>query len=83
MPDEARQDRQSGFEDAIKDHDLEDLERILIVNDRRNMDPIFYNAVVKAITKKKSNPLVFVKYNRDFLLAMTALIVSIVALLED
>lgn len=83
MTNEMQEEKRTNFEQAIKDHDLEDLERILLVNDRKSMDPLFYSVVSNKIRKKKKNPIVFVKYNRDFLIAGIALIVSIIALFKE
>jgi hypothetical protein len=83
MTNETQEEKRSKFEQAIGGHDLEDLERILLVNDRKSMDPLFYSFVSEKIRQKKKNPVVFIKYNRDFIIAIIALIVSVIALFKE
>ncbi len=80
-------DNQKNWEESLKNHNLSDLERILVVNNRKDMDPAFYQLVERKIRRKKANPLVFIRYYWQALIpiiiSLVSLWISIIAITKD
>jgi hypothetical protein len=77
MPTETKEQRESRFKRELANHTLEDLERILVVNDRKNIAPDFYSLVTAKIRLKKCNPIVFIRY---YWQSFIPIVISLVAL---